>query len=208
MQRASKKWQHKEKWEKVINKSICERWRARTIKFQKDVQDESERLKRRDEEAAEKVMQLNEHENIKEKCMQEIYFCQEQVYKDVSDSSLKESNDALLLPSVEVVDASYPTDTQSINLTIPGSITGVDRVAVESALKLERQKTMKAYREAQIYRNLSERIRKEKRELASSYNEKIELVRDFWRNNIKEGSTRAGRMVQKALQKRHSSMCI
>jgi hypothetical protein len=49
-------------------------------------------------------------------------------------------------------------------------------------------------------------MRKEKRELASSYNEKLELVRDFWRNNIKEGSTRAGRMVQKALQKRHSAV--
>lgn len=34
-------------------------------------------------------------------------------------------------------------------------------------------------------------------------NEKVELVRDFWRNNIKEGSTRGGKMVQRALHKYH-----
>ena len=62
-----------------------------------------------------------------------------------------------------------------------------------STLESDRQKTLKACREAQHYRNLSEQIRREKRELASSLNEKIELVRDFWRNNIEEGSTRAGR---------------
>lgn len=143
-------------------------------------------------------MAHKEQESIKTKCLQEIYSCQEQLYNDVSTSSLKEANEALLLPSVLV------PETSAVELAIPKSITGVDHVAVVSALKIEQQKTVRAHREAQCYRNLSEQMRKENRELARSFNEKLELVRDFWRNNIKEGSTRAGRMVQKALQRHHT----
>lgn len=175
----------------------------RRIAYERAVQEEEEQQKHKEEAAAEKLVQQKEHESIRAKCMQEIYSCQEQVYKNVSSSSLQDTNDALLLPSVAVPDTSYPAD---VNSKIPESITGVDRIAVMRALKSERQKTLKASREAQCYRNLSEQIRKEKRELASSYGEKLELVRDFWRNNIKEGSTRAGRMVQMALQKRHGTM--
>ena len=46
--------------------------------------------------------------------MQEIYTCQEHVYKDASASSLQETNDALLLPSVAIPDTSYPTELESI----------------------------------------------------------------------------------------------
>jgi hypothetical protein len=103
--------------------------------------------------AAEKLVQEKECERIKDKCMQEIYSCQEEVYSNVSASSLKKTNDALLLPSVAVPDTSYPTDSQSVNSAIPESITGVDRVTVMRALKLERQKTLSAYREAQCYQS-------------------------------------------------------
>ena len=146
-------------------------------------------------------MQEKEHKSIKTNCLQEIYSCQEQLYNDISTSSLQQTNEALLLPSVSVPDTS---GVESVKLSIPPSITGVDRVAVVSALRMEQQKTAKACREARCYRNLSEQMRKENHKLAGSFNEKLELVRNFWRNNIKEGSTRAGRMVQKALQRRHS----
>ena len=55
----------------------------------------------------------------------------------------------------------------------------------------------KALLEARHYQNLSERLRKGKCELASSTNEKVELTREFWRNNEK-GATRRGKMVRKA----------
>ena len=83
------------------------------------------------------------------------------------------------------------------------SAAGVDRVVVTSAFELERKKTLKACRQAQCYRNLAEQMRKENRDLANSYKEKLKLVRDFWRNNIKEGSTRARKI---ALQRHHSTV--
>lgn len=172
------------------------RWKDRRVAYEKAVQEEDEQLKLDEAAAAEKLVLREEHQCIKTKCMEEILSCQEDVYEDVAASTLHKNSDILLLPSVLVPEV---LDTPS---TIPESVTGVERVAVMTALQTERQKTLKAYREAQYYRNLSERIRKEKRVLANSLHEKIELVRDFWRNNIKEGSTRAGRMVQKALQKR------
>ena len=92
-----------------------------------------------------------------------------------------------------------------MDIRIPESITGIDCVAVRSALQLEREKTLKAYREVHYYRNLSEQIRKEKRKLANTLNDKTELVRDFWRSKVYEGSTRAGRMVQAALLKQQST---
>ena len=45
------------------------------------------------------------------------------------------------------------------------------------------------------YRDIAERMKTEKHEM----NERVELVHGFWRNNIKEGSSRAGKMVQRAL---------
>lgn len=47
-------------------------------------------------------------------------------------------------------------------------------------------------------------MRKEKRDIAQASNEKIEMIREFWRNNIKEGSSRAGAMVQRA----HNARCV
>lgn len=44
------------------------------------------------------------------------------------------------------------------------------------------------------YRNMAERLQKEKRELETTLNSKVELLKKQY-----EGSTRAGKMVQKAL---------
>ena len=49
------------------------------------------------------------------------------------------------------------------------------------------------------YRDIAERMKTEKHEMENEMNERVELVHGFWRNNIKEGSSRAGKMVQRAL---------
>ncbi len=67
-------------------------------------------------------------------------------------------------------------------------------------------KTKKALEEAQFYRDLAERIRTEKRLAISELNSKVELVRSFWRNKVCEGSTRAGKLVKKALLKRSEKL--
>lgn len=135
-----------------------------------------------------------QYRQIKEKCQQEIASCQEELYRCVAENSMqKNSYDTLLLPSVNT-----PTALQT-------TYEGIDihRLNFVSSIRLEQEKTRKALEKARFYRNLSERLRKEKRNVVDSMNDKVELVRDFWRNNIMEGSTRAGRMVKKALENRH-----
>lgn len=70
------------------------------------------------------------------------------------------------------------------------------------SIQLEREKTKEALEQVQHYRNLAEQLRSEKRDVVCSMNTKVEVVRDFWRNKILEGSTRAGKMVKKSIDSR------
>lgn len=200
--RKTKKLKNKEAWEQKLLEDMCIRWKERREQYSKA--EENERLLVQEQEANhDAIFQQNEvYRHIESTCRREIASCQQVLYDKVADDSLHASYDTLLLPSVTVPDRSYSTVTQE-DLALPVAIKGVDRVAVVSAVQVEREKTRKALLEARHYRNLSERLRKEKCELASSMNEKVELIRDFWRNNVKEGSTRGGKMVQKALQNYH-----
>jgi hypothetical protein len=178
---------------------MCTRWKKRHEQYSKAEEDERLLVQEQEANCDAMIHQNEEYKHIESICWRDIATCQQILYDKVADDTLHESYDALLLPSVNVPDTSYSTATQE-DLALQVSIKGVYRVAVVSAVQLERQKTRKALLEARHYRNLSERLRKEKCELTSSMNEKVELIRDFWRNNVKEGSTRGGKMVQKALE--------
>ena len=131
------------------------------------------------------------HTQIEDNCRREISTCQENLYHYVSENSMQSNSlDALLLPSLP--DSSTKEDkTKELN--------GLDRVDFLSSIQKEQEKTRKALQQVKHYRDLAEKLRKEKRTAIHNLNEKIELVRDFWRNKICEGSTRAGKMVQRAL---------
>lgn len=132
---------------------------------------------------------------------QEISARQDKAYKELEVASLHNNKEPLLLPSVVVPDELYST----ASLDLPMSLTGIDRVSVVNTIQLEQKKTKKALEDAQYYRNLSEKLRRDKCQLTHSMHKKIELVRNFWRNNIKEGQTRSGKMVQKALRSAQDS---
>ena len=106
------------------------------------------------------------------------------IRREVSKASLDvSSDDALLLPSVVVPDNVAGVCTLDV--------TGIQRVAIASSIQQEREKTKKALQDAQYYRNLAERLKTEKRQLANEMNEKVELVTDFH----SKGSSRAGKLV-------------
>lgn len=54
---------------------------------------------------------------------------------------------------------------------------------------------------ARQYRNLAEKGRSKSRQQKHELEEKVELVRNFWRNKIIEGGCRSGRMLRAALIK-------
>jgi hypothetical protein len=188
-----KKSQCKEKWMHKIQESISARWTERHKKYiqagiDEEAQAQADRLP---------SMQLEkEHEQIERNCRHDMFVCEKEVYKTVAEASHNEEFDALLLPSMST--STSPLDS-SDDVAANIGVSGVARVYFNNKIRLEREKRIKAVQEAQAYRNMAETMRREKRQIVNTMNEKIEVVRDFWRNNIKEGSSRAGIMVRRAL---------
>ena len=56
----------------------------------------------------------------------------------------------------------------------------------------------KALEMARSYRNHVDELQAKNRRLHCEMNDRVDVIRNFWRNNIAEGSTRAGRSVQRA----------
>ena len=200
--RCAKKKKRKEAWETSIIKSMCNRWEKRRLAFNEELNIEEEKSLVQQQAAEEIRLEREKRKAAEVERRKEVLYSQCQLYNEVAVSSQQSTDDGLLLPSIPVSKSIYSTaaGSQELDSSIPASIVGIDRVAVNSAIQIEREKKLAAYQEAQHYRNLSERLRKEKRELANTLNSKLELVRDFWRNNIAEGSTRAGRIVQMGLK--------
>lgn len=65
------------------------------------------------------------------------------------------------------------------------------------SLKTERDNALE---EARQYRNLAESMRTQCRHVKSQMSDKLEVVRDFWRNALIEGSSRSSRMLRTALE--------
>ena len=117
---------------------------------------------------------------------------QERLYEAVSEASVS-SDDALLLPSFIVTESDDATD-------VPKYVSRIDCVAVETYLRLEREKTVKALEDAWRYRNLAEHLKTEKRELASKMNEKSNWSGIFGETIFVKGQLEEEKWFKKHLQ--------
>ena len=197
-----KKSKRKESWEQKIIQNLSERWTDRHRKYALAEQEEQEQEQYlASEQEQNDPISNQQNKYIKEKCENEMSSCRKEVFDKISaDSQLGRDNlGALILPSVS---PSSPASTE--DLVSKMGITGITRVFFASTIQSEQKKTSKALEEAKFYRNLAERMRKEKNDFATAANRKIEMVQEFWRNNVKEGSSRAGRMVRCALMKQNT----
>ena len=61
--------------------------------------------------------------------------------------------------------------------------------------------------EAKKYRNLAEKLKKDKQDLAQAYAGRVETVRDFWRSKIVEGDSRGGRLLRASLLQKKGFPC-
>ena len=57
----------------------------------------------------------------------------------------------------------------------------------------------RALEQARLFRNQVDEERSKSRQMCAKLNDRVDVVRNFWRNKIAEGSTRAGRCVQQAI---------
>lgn len=100
-----------------------------------------------------------------------------------------------LYGSFEDPETSFPDGDRKLKL--PASLSGIDRVSVTSQLQDMRSREKDALFTARFYRDRCTELLQHCRELE---NEK-EKVRFFWRNKVLEGQSRAGRMVNLAINK-------
>ena len=194
--RKNKKKARQQNWEHSIGDSICVRWTKLHEEYLDGVKDAERDQQNKQDEVKQLKQEINVQRRIKEKCEQEIACRQKDLYQHVVDESMQnDSFDALLLPPVTGI----TSNSTATHEKVIEESNGIERVDHARAIKLEKEKTKKALDQAQYYRNLAEKLRREKRNAVNVMNNKIEVVRDFWRNKILEGSTRAGRMVREAL---------
>jgi hypothetical protein len=56
----------------------------------------------------------------------------------------------------------------------------------------------RALGQARLFRNQVDELRSKSRQMCAKLNDRVNIVRNFWRNNIAEGSTQSGRCVRQA----------
>lgn len=195
-----KKAKKKEGWERRIEQSICQRWkerrlRAEAIDDENPVEDDTLLRKNYEYERSVTIYTGNNIEVQRRK--------QDLLYMNIMKETLKSSScGTLLLPSVSVPDEKHESAKKILSKLSVSTLSGVDSVSVVSYIQNMQEKNRDALCLAQHYRDMAERFKKEKLEATQKINAEVEVVRNFWRNNIKEGRTRAGKMVQKALMRR------
>ena len=92
---------------------------------------------------------------------------------------------------IKVATEQERSEAGTLNLTSPSSSCTSDSYMAQKVL---------------AYRDIAEHLKTEIRRLRVKNCEKIEAVRRFWRNNVLEERTRAGRMVMMSLRQPSSSL--
>ena len=93
---------------------------------------------------------------------------------------------------------SFPTDERKIKL--PSSLEGIDRVDVNAQIQSILEKENKALFQVRFYRNRCAELNKRIRELE----DEEEGVRYFWRNQVLEGQSHAGKILKLATNQQNT----
>lgn len=180
------------KVESLALETLKKRWHERCIQYKIDCEKEAEEresIRKRSEIHLEWIRRRKEeHADI----VQDIVSMNEEQYDDIKSASPIESNTSpLLLDSVITPIQEDETCTCSSNEVL--SMKCKDKV---SKARHERDKALFL---ARHYRDIAEESQSEKRILKCELEGRIEVVRNFWRNKVIEGSTRSGKILRAAL---------
>ena len=118
----------------------------------------------------------------------------------LATKTIESPSHALVLPSVKVPEENHQSVKEILTELPITDLSTVDSVTVVRRFQQSQNDTFKALKLAQYYRDIAERMKDEKLESEQRMKKEVKTIRNFWRNNIMEGSTRAGRMVKKALK--------
>lgn len=140
-----------------------------------------------------KIQEHNEEQRvINEQQNQQV---QEQ-YLEVHEAALKQTDcegsgcNPLLLPAF----AQFPGDDVEVYIqqsTSDPVVNQACKIRAEAYINKIHKERNEALKQAQIYRNQVDKLRAKNRKLYWKMNDRVDIVRNFWRNTLTEGSTRA-----------------
>ena len=171
--------------------ALKRRWRERSAKYHAKYIAEMEEKKEKEEKEKLRISKLREIQAMKiaqrhlEVETVERNYMYMQCEEDSSDTS------PLLLDAVITPVSEPMCSCSDVKATLCNQKLEAARREKDNALLLARQ-----------YRDLAENCRTEKRMQKQKLEEKIELVRNFWRNKVVEGGTRSGQILRAALIKK------
>lgn len=177
-----------------LTERIRIRWKNQREAYEKEAEEEKQLCQEANDVLTEEI----KIQALAQKAKDKYKKCLLHLYSEVEMESELPSSDVLLLPSIHKYDEAKCND-DSLDSLVKLGLTTMQRIGVQRMLSSLKSEKRKAVNDALHYCNLAEDLR---REDLNRMNSKIELVRDFWRNELCEGATRSGRMVQLALNKK------
>lgn len=172
----------------MAEERLQQRWRERSCNVHSAYLAELERRKKKEKE--EKANDIRRKQAIRLeqiRCNERIECIEEQYHAEASHHN----TGPLLLDAVLVpVEESTPTiHSESL----------VHTAQCIEHVRIARSERNQALRLAQHYRDVAEGTNREKRNLQRKLEVQVEIVRDFWRNQVVEGGSRSGKMLRAAL---------
>ena len=163
------------RWKELFDQNVGAKWRERRVRYEQQKTDA--KMDSIDLEPATPTP-VADSDDARGKV--------ENKYEDIVHSS----SGVLLLPSVP------PLSEEQSSSLIAKVLTGVEQQSIIQEARNDRDR---AIMEAKSYRDLAEKIKKEKREQECNLLKQTEAVRDFWRNKVLEGDTRGGKILRASL---------
>ena len=119
-----------------------------------------------------------------------------QLTKDLNTKSKNDNSPSVLLPA-------YSPPLQKVNIQVEGD-DGLTNVSAKFYIDRLMKERDEALLSAQLFRNQVDQLRSKNRKLYCEMHDRIDTIRNFWRNNIAEGSSRPGLCVKMAVLKQKS----
>ena len=183
----------REGWKSLAIKNLKKRWQERCIKYNDYVNQEAEyeeREKRKQlHHAAFKEARAVEHASH----LKKVESIEEEYHSITQDN---QETGPLLLDAVIT-----PVIEKKITCGCSGESTVLVAQCKEEVEAARRERN-RALAVARQYRDMAEASITKRRQMKSELEERMEVVRNFWHNNVIEGGSRSGRILRAALIKK------
>ena len=110
----------------------------------------------------------------------------------------KDCSPSLLLPA-------FIPPLENIEVVVKESNNVIGKMVAKQYIECLREERHAAISSARLYRGQIDELRKKNGKLYCEMHDKVDTIRNFWRNNIAEGTSRGGMCLKLAKQK---TVCI